>query len=137
MTYGLLRSAIIYYGQPLKRRRTVDFYRQFIRPGDLCFDIGAHIGGRISTFQRLKARIVALEPQPAFMAVLRHLYDKKPDIVLLQDAVGSTPGRTTMLISDWTPTVSTLDKNWADQVGATPSFSHVRWNKRLEVEVVT
>ena len=137
VTYGLLRSAIIYYGQPLKHRRTANFYSQFIRPGDLCFDIGAHIGGRIRTFRRLKARIVALEPQPVFMAALQFFYDKKPDIVLLQHAVGATPGRTTMLISDWTPTVSTLDKNWADQIGATQDFRHVRWNQRLEVEVIT
>ncbi len=137
VSYGLLRSAVIYYGQPLKRRRMRAFYRQFVQPGDLCFDIGAHIGGRVGTFHRLGAQVVAIEPQPIFMAILERLYGGRPTVTLLQTAIGAAPGRTTMLISDWTPTVSTLDHGWAKQVGATESFRHVRWNQRLEVEVVT
>lgn len=137
MTYGLLRSAVIYHGQPLKRRRTRAFYSQLIQPGDLCFDIGAHIGGRLGIFTKLGARVVAIEPQPAFMTVLHRLYGKRPGVTLLQQAIGAAPGHTTMMISDWTPTVSTLDRDWANQVGATHSFRHVRWNHRLEVEVVT
>ena len=39
-------------------------YARFLRAGDLAFDIGAHVGDRISSFRRLGARVVALEPQP-------------------------------------------------------------------------
>ena len=34
-------------------------------PGDLVFDIGAHVGDRVAAFRRLGARVVAVEPQPA------------------------------------------------------------------------
>ena len=34
-----------------------------VKPGDLAFDIGSHVGDRISSFRRLGARVVALEPQ--------------------------------------------------------------------------
>jgi hypothetical protein len=36
---GVLRSLLIYYAIPGRRRRMRRFYRQFAQPGDLCFDI--------------------------------------------------------------------------------------------------
>ena len=35
------------------------------RPGDLVFDIGAHVGDRVSSFRRLGARVVALSRSAA------------------------------------------------------------------------
>jgi hypothetical protein len=62
---GVLRSLRIYYGDR-KRRDAMDaLYRRFIRPGDLAFDVGAHVGDRVASFRRLGARVVAVEPQPA------------------------------------------------------------------------
>ena len=40
-------------------------YGRFVQPGDFVFDIGAHVGDRVASFQRLGARVVAAEPQPA------------------------------------------------------------------------
>ena len=37
LAVGLLRN-------PFRRRRLTRFYKPFINPGDLCFDIGAHVG---------------------------------------------------------------------------------------------
>ena len=44
---------------------------QFVRPGDLVFDVGAHVGDRIAAFRRLGARVVAVEPQPALVRTLQ------------------------------------------------------------------
>ncbi len=49
----------------------IGFYGEFVRPGDLAFDIGAHVGDRIGSFRRLGARVVAVEPQPALVRTLR------------------------------------------------------------------
>jgi hypothetical protein len=38
---GLGRSLFTYYGDPFAVRREARFYADFIRPGDLSFDIGA------------------------------------------------------------------------------------------------
>ena len=46
-------------------RRWTQLYARFVKPGDLVFDIGAHVGDRVAAFRRLGARVVALEPQPA------------------------------------------------------------------------
>ena len=49
-------------------------YGRFVRRGDLVFDIGAHVGDRVASFRRLGARVVAVEPQPAMVKLLRLFY---------------------------------------------------------------
>src|SRR4051794_16322556 len=49
-------------------------YRQFVRPGDLVFDIGANRGGKCAAFLRLGARVVAVEPNPGCVTALRRRF---------------------------------------------------------------
>lgn len=117
---GLIRSLLIYYGQPHKLLRMVDFYRQFIRPGDLCFDVGAHVGSRIWAWRRLGARIIAVEPQAGCMHFLRLLYGNKPAITWVEQAVGSTQGIQYLNVSYQTPAVSSLSSGWIAAVREVP-----------------
>ena len=55
LRYGIARSLWIYYRGPLRRRRMDRLYRRFVRPGELVFDIGSHVGDRIASFRRLGA----------------------------------------------------------------------------------
>jgi len=57
-------------------------YAQFIRPGDLVFDVGAHVGDRVASFRRLGARVIAVEPQPALYRTLRLLFGRDANITL-------------------------------------------------------
>jgi protein-L-isoaspartate O-methyltransferase len=70
---GVVRSLGIYYGSRQRSRAAAmdALYRQFVKPGDLVFDIGAHVGDRVAAFRRLGARVVAVEPQPALKLTLR------------------------------------------------------------------
>ncbi|MEP7268108.1 MAG: hypothetical protein ABI844_10825 [Saprospiraceae bacterium] len=43
---GFTRSWIMYYGKPFNKKKLRNFYSQFILPGDIVFDIGAHLGNR-------------------------------------------------------------------------------------------
>src|SRR5258708_14784630 len=92
-SYGLARSAVIYHGNPLQRRRARAFYRQFVRPGDLCFDVGAHLGDRTAHFLALGAHVVAIEPQPGPLAVLRRLYRRNPRVTVIDPALGEAEGQ--------------------------------------------
>jgi hypothetical protein len=47
-----------------QRQNERDFYRRFIRPGDLVFDVGANVGKRSAVFLDLGATVVAIEPNP-------------------------------------------------------------------------
>ena len=59
----------------------MDGSTQFVKRGDLVFDIGAHVGDRVAAFRRLGARVVAVEPQPALGAHARLLYGRDRDVV--------------------------------------------------------
>jgi len=134
---GLLRSIAVYYGNPVKLRRMQRFYAQFIQPGDLCFDLGAHVGNRLLVWSRLGARVVGVEPQPACIALLRRWYGRSPSITLVEEAVGAAPGEATLMVSARTPTVTTLSQNWIDAVRQSESFAAVRWENAVTVQVTT
>ena len=57
---ALARSVITYHGDASKSAAMDALYRQFIKPGDVAFDIGSHVGDRIASFRRLGATVVAL-----------------------------------------------------------------------------
>lgn len=135
--YGIARSLAIYRGQVWKRRRARALYAEFVGPGDLCFDIGAHVGDRTGHFLALGARVVALEPQPAPMAVLRRWYGRDPRVTLVEAAVGAAPGRAMLRIDPLNPTVASLSEAWVRQVGASRGFGSVRWREQRPVEVTT
>jgi FkbM family methyltransferase len=135
--YGIGRSAVIYYGNPLKRRRARSLYRQFVRPGALCFDIGAHLGDRIGHFRALGARVVALEPQPQLMRILRRLYGGDPAVTLIESAAGAVSGAAPLLAPTLNPTVASLSPGWVETVSRSPGFRGLRWRERPIVAITT
>jgi FkbM family methyltransferase len=136
-SYGLARSALIYHGNPLKRRRARVFYRQLVRPGDLCFDVGAHVGDRTAHFLALGARVVAIEPQPGPLAVLRRLYGKNPRVALIDAALGEAEGEAELAIDPMNPTVASLSPSWRAQVARDASFAGIDWRECRRVRVTT
>ena len=135
--YGLARSAAIYRANPLKLRRARAFYRGFIAPGDLCFDIGAHLGDRTAHFLKLGARVVTVEPQPLLLAALKRRFARDPRVSLVAAALGATPGRAELAIDPMNPTVATLSPEFIAQAGQSRGFRRTRWRERVEVEVTT
>jgi len=136
-TLGIVRSVVTYYGIPLRARRLRRFYGQFVTPGSLCFDVGAHAGNRVRCWLQLKARVVAVEPQPDFVRLLRFLYGRNPNVEIVAAALGRARGRGTLLVSERTPTVTTLSPDWIDDVRADPRFARVRWTPAPAVEILT
>lgn len=131
---GLLRSLVIYHNPvrtvPLRR-----FYRELLRPGDLVFDVGAHVGTRARAMRAAGARVVALEPQVPFSTFLRLTLPR--DIRLLEAAAGSADTVAEMAVSSLHPTVSSLKTGFAETAGAAPGFGHVRWDRVQKVQVTT
>ena len=134
---GLWRSLAIYYGQPWKTGRMRGLYANVIQPGDLCFDIGAHVGNRLRVWEQLGARVVGVEPQPHCMAFLQRWYGDHLPIDLVEAAVGATPGVQQLHISPANPTVSTLSATWIESMQRDPSFAGVRWEETTAVTVTT
>ncbi|MEZ5492926.1 MAG: FkbM family methyltransferase [Gammaproteobacteria bacterium] len=135
--WGLWRSLLIYYGIPGRQSRMRRCYGQFMRPGDLCFDIGAHVGNRLPAWRALGARTVAVEPQPLFMRSLRKRYGQDSSVTLVEEAVGAETGEATLYVSTRTPTLTTLSTAWLSRVQQDPGFRGVEWDRQVTVPVTT
>src|SRR5260370_7380550 len=88
---ALRRSLDVYYGDAARDAAMDALYARFVRPGDLAFDIGAHVGDRTGSFRRLGARVVALEPQPLCARAIRAIYPADHPVTLLHPACGAQP----------------------------------------------
>src|SRR5438270_9852563 len=64
-------------------------FAEFVKPGDLVFDVGANIGNVTECMLLLGARVVAFEPQ---RSCLRELRARGRNLVVVEKAVGSTNG---------------------------------------------
>jgi FkbM family methyltransferase len=115
----------------------VRFYRAFLGPGDVGFDIGAHVGSRVRAWRKLGARVVAIEPQPDFVRILRLFFSRDRGVMIAPVAVGATAGTARLGLSTATPTVSSMSTDWIESVAADRSFARVQWDRFVEVEVTT
>ncbi len=111
----------------------LNFYRQLIHEGDLCFDVGANIGNRTEIFLTLGARVVVVEPQDECAQMLKLRFGNK--IHLIQSALGEREGEETIFISE-TSEVSSLSQDWISSVSQS-RFRDVQWNSQKKVSVTT
>ena len=125
------------FSTSLRRIQARRHYAAFVKPGDLCFDVGAHLGDRVRAFTQLGARVVALEPQPRIMAMLRRIHGRHPAVTLIEAAVGAEAGQAILQVSQANPTLSTLSDQWRRQVAASPRFAGARWQEQVAVPVTT
>ena len=134
---AVVRSLRIYYGNRPRREAMDRLYGQFIHRGDLAFDIGAHVGDRVASFRRLGARVVAVEPQPALVRVLRFLYGRKRNVVIEAVLVGSSIGRADLRINVDNPTISTASAAFVDAADGASGWEGQRWTRMVRMPVTT
>lgn len=135
--WGIARSLVMYHGQPHKHRRMRRLYGEFLGPGDVAFDIGAHVGSRVRAWRRLGARVIAIEPQPDCLRVLRLFFGRDEGVTIVPGAVGAQAGKAWLALSTATPTVSSMSPDWMESAAADSSFARVRWDRSIEVDVTT
>jgi FkbM family methyltransferase len=112
-------------------------YGGFVRRGDLVFDIGAHVGDRVASFRRLGTRVIAVEPQPAMVKVLKLLYGRSADVAIEAVAVGRAVGTASMMINVDNPTVSTASREFVSAARGSSGWETQRWIKPVQVPMTT
>jgi FkbM family methyltransferase len=116
-----------------KRRKMIRFYREFVRPGDLCFDIGAHIGRYSEVYLALGAKVIAFEPQKRFAKIVQDKFRGKP-VVVEACALGATPGEGTLYLSNFAE-VATLSPLFIERFGQ--HYDHLEWGNTEIVPIRT
>ena len=134
---GIIRSVRIYYGDRARAAAMDRLHTRFVRRGDLVFDIGAHVGDRVASFRRLGARVVAVEPQPAMVKVLKLFYGRSADVAIEMQAVGRKAGTTSMMINVDNTTVSSASLDFIDAAREAPGWKKQRWTRSVSVRLTT
>jgi len=134
---AISRSLRIYHGAPARKAAMDALYGQFLKPGDLAFDIGAHVGDRISSFRRLGARVVALEPQPGPARALRLIHGRDPQVSLIAAACGAHDGSVSFRINSANPTVSTASDAFVRAAGGAGGWEGQVWDHEITVPCTT
>jgi FkbM family methyltransferase len=136
-TGGILRSLRIYYGNRAHASAMDRLYHQFINDGDLVFDVGAHVGDRVASFSRLGARVVAVEPQPVMVTMLKLLHGRNSAVTIEAVAVGREAGSANLMINPSNPTVSTASREFVAAAHNAPGWEGQRWTQTIQVPVTT
>jgi len=134
---GILRSVAMYYWKPFNKRRLKLFYGRFVKPGDLCFDIGAHLGNRTDAWVALGANVIAVEPQPHCVDFMKDKFRNVSAVTIVPNAVADRRGELTLHISQATPTISTVsDAAWRNVIN-NDAWYDVKWEEQLSIEAIT
>jgi FkbM family methyltransferase len=134
---GVFRSLRLYHGPEAPKARMDALYVRFMAPDDIVFDIGAHVGDRVSSFRRLGARVVALEPQPLLQRALHHIHGRDPGVFLVPAAVGSENHEAVLHINSRNPTVSTMSDAFMVEAFGADGWEDQIWDRVISVPVVT
>ncbi len=133
---GIIRSFFIYYLKPFNEQRLIRFYQPLVKQGDLCFDVGAHLGNRTNAWLKIGARVIALEPQPSCVKFLAKKFHHNKNFKLVEKAVGDKIGNIVMKISSLYPTISTVSENWQFSKQL-KSEDLTYWDDQVDVEITT
>lgn len=131
------RSLDVYYGDAPRDAQMDALYARFVKPEDLAFDIGSHVGDRIGAFRRLGARVLALEPQPLCAEAIRRIYAGDDSVTLLEAACGSIEGTITLSINSANPTVSTASREFVAAADGAGGWEGQRWDQEIQVPCTT
>lgn len=111
---------------------TSAFYSRLVKPGDLCFDVGANIGSKTKIFLELGARVVCIEPQPSCVDSLKQQYQHDSNVVIVPKGLATQPGSRPLSICGSADAISTFSEKWK-----TGRFRSYAWEPAVDVPVTT
>lgn len=109
----------------VERRLRREFFAQLVKPGDLCFDVGANVGQTIEALLACGTKVVSLEPNPFCLPALMHQFGRNTQVTIINKAVGDKRGFADLHFSGTAATAS-LRADW-----------NVQDNEVVKTEVVT
>lgn len=117
-----------------EQKRTA-FYSQFLKKGDVFFDVGANVGNRIAPALNLGAQVVAFEPDKHCGEFLNIKFGNK--ITLIQKGLSDKEGELDMFISDQHSSKSSFSKEWIESVRDSRRFQSASWSKTVRIPMTT
>ena len=116
------------------RRKTISFFSQFIKQGDLCFDVGANRGDLTKAFLALGASVVCIEPQEVCLTHLYKLFGNNKNVFIVGKAVADREGEAVFSICEDRNTISTMSNTFKV---ASRYAKDYQWTKTQKVAATT
>lgn len=115
----------------------INFYSQFIKSGDICFDIGSNTGSRIRAFLDVGSRkVVAVEPLEICIKILKKIYGSDSRVILVDSAIGSSIGDGEIFICNETA-ISSMSQDWINATKKSSRFNEFSYNTSQKVRITT
>lgn len=147
MNLILLNKLLRAYSTPrlwakwLKRRynrsESIRLLADFVKQGDLVFDIGANYGWKTELFVALGAQVIAVEPQKECVDVLRRKFQSSSLVHIENLAVGANETVSYIWKSDVRNQLSSMSREWISAVMKSGRFRYFQWSSKETVEVTT
>lgn len=110
------------------------FLEQFIKPGDLVFDVGANYGEKTAWYVVCGARVVCFEPQQECINVLKNKYANSPIVAIEHMGLASQEGILEFHRCSAGNSISTFSQEWIEN--SRFAGKHV-WDDKFLVPVST
>lgn len=124
------------YERRREEERIGRFFRGFVSPEDLVFDVGANMGHKSETFLAVGARVVCIEPQAKCFEELQRLWADSDRVTLVNRALAAEPGTVQLIQSD-VHVLSSCSPDWLERVKESGRFGEATWKAPIEVPAVT
>ena len=124
----------IIQNKPTYKQEADKFYGQFIKQGDLCFDIGANVGARAKIFRRLGAKVICLEPQQECLSILNSLFKNDDNVQIVGSAVGAKVGNGELIMSVHNDLIASLSDKYVNESRFAKDFDE---SKTQQVSITT
>src|SRR5579863_1182952 len=102
-------------GARRRRDAMLRFFGQFVKPGDLCFDVGANCGSRTDILLELGASVVVVEPQDSCLQVLRRKLGSNRRVQIVAKGVGHAEGNAQLWTCEEGSVLATVSDRWRNQ----------------------
>lgn len=108
-----------------------------VSAGDVVFDVGANVGDLTQVFSDLGAFVVAIEPQPSCVKLLKERFKAQDNVTVLEMAVSDSVGKAEIVVSRDYHTTSTLSEQWMAKSRFKNRFSESQRLCRIPVATTT
>ena len=112
-----------------RRARRRQFYSNLLKPGDLVFDVGANLGNYTEAYCAVGAEVVAVEPDPRNVEVLRKRL-RRDNVHIEGCALSSREGTGELHIAKTRNDLSTISNHWQ-------GITEADWSGTVRVQVRT
>lgn len=130
--FSKLANLYQYFFKPEKRKafiRELEFYQSFLSPCKLIFDIGANDGHKTVVLKKLAEKVVACDPDPHNLSILKARFRNSKNIDIVPYAVTDFIGESRFFIQQPGSALNSINPQWKTIL---EEQNNNRWNEPIQ-----